>query len=80
MVKSEKLYFVDTGIACSLLNIKNPQELAQHYNWGGLVESADKAFVVYGGSENQSWPVAKVLGWQNAGQLINSILPNLSKK
>jgi predicted AAA+ superfamily ATPase len=39
LTKSPKLYFVDTGIACSLLNIKNSQELSRHYNWGGLVES-----------------------------------------
>jgi len=39
LIKSPKLYFVDTGIACSLLNIKNPQELSEHYNRGGLIES-----------------------------------------
>jgi uncharacterized protein len=31
--------FVDTGIACSLLNIKNAEELSSHYLRGGLVES-----------------------------------------
>lgn len=39
LVKSPKLYFVDTGLACSLLNIKSDQELADHYLRGGLVES-----------------------------------------
>lgn len=39
LIKAPKLYFVDTGIACSLLNIKNSQELSDHYNRGGLTES-----------------------------------------
>ncbi|MCF7799889.1 ATP-binding protein [Candidatus Babeliales bacterium] len=142
LVKSPKIYFVDTGIACSLLNIKNTNELSSHYNWGGLVESfiisdlfkqyynlnqkpslyfwrdhqgneidvileqalnlipieikagktinmdvfkhflylknienfpVNKKFVIYGGSENQDWPEAKVLGWKNFGTLVKSI-------
>jgi uncharacterized protein len=39
LIKSPKIYFVDTGLACSLLNIKSDQELADHYLRGGLVES-----------------------------------------
>ncbi len=39
LIKSPKLYFVDTGIACSLLNIKTAEELSNHYLRGGLVES-----------------------------------------
>ena len=30
-------------------------------------------FVLYGGTETQSWPDAKVLGWQQAGNLIKSV-------
>lgn len=39
LIKAPKLYFVDTGLACSLLNIKSDQELADHYLRGGLIES-----------------------------------------
>ncbi len=39
LVKSPKIYFVDTGIACWLLNIKSEEDLLQHYLRGGLVES-----------------------------------------
>jgi uncharacterized protein len=39
LIKAPKLYFVDTGIACSLLNIKTSQELSEHYLRGGLIES-----------------------------------------
>jgi predicted AAA+ superfamily ATPase len=39
LIKAPKLYFVDTGLACSLLNIKSAQEFSEHYLRGGLVES-----------------------------------------
>lgn len=37
--KKPKLYFIDTGIACNLLNIKSAQEVSLHFAKGGLVES-----------------------------------------
>lgn len=39
LIKSPKIYFVDTGIACWLLKIRSAQELSDHYMRGGLVES-----------------------------------------
>lgn len=39
LIKSPKLYFVDTGVACSLLRIKSSEELIEHYLRGNLVES-----------------------------------------
>ena len=39
LIKAPKLYFVDTGIACSLLKIRSAQELSDHYLRGGLIES-----------------------------------------
>lgn len=39
LVKSPKLYFYDTGLACSLLEISNEQQLATHYLRGGLFEN-----------------------------------------
>jgi len=38
LIKSPKLYFYDSGLACSLLRIKSVDELSDHYNKGGLVE------------------------------------------
>jgi uncharacterized protein len=38
LTKSPKLYFYDSGLACSLLRIKSADELSDHYNKGGLVE------------------------------------------
>lgn len=39
LVKTPKLYFYDTAIACSLLNIDSPFQVGTHYLRGGLVES-----------------------------------------
>jgi len=39
LIKSPKLYFYDTGLACSLLKITDADQLANHYLRGGLFES-----------------------------------------
>ena len=39
LVKTPKLYFYDTGLACSLLEIKSAEQLETHYLRGGLFEN-----------------------------------------
>lgn len=39
LVKSPKLYFYDTGLACSLLDIKSPEQLDLHFARGALFEN-----------------------------------------
>lgn len=39
LVKSPKLYFYDTGLACSLLGIKSADQIASHFLRGGLFEN-----------------------------------------
>lgn len=39
LVKSPKLYFYDTGLACSLLGIDSAKQVATHYLRGGLFEN-----------------------------------------
>ena len=39
LVKSPKLYFYDTGLACSLLDIKSPEQLDLHFSRGSLFEN-----------------------------------------
>lgn len=39
IVKSPKLYFADTGLACSLLEIQNAAQLKSHYLRGNLFEN-----------------------------------------
>ena len=38
-IKSPKIYFTDTGLACRLLSIYSPEELKSHYLIGGLFEN-----------------------------------------
>jgi predicted AAA+ superfamily ATPase len=39
IIKSPKLYFYDTGVACSLLGIESTQQLTTHYLIGNLFEN-----------------------------------------
>lgn len=39
LVKTPKLYFYDTGLACSLLNIQSAEQVATHFLRGGLFEN-----------------------------------------
>ena len=39
LTKQSKLYFYDTGLACSLLQIENTEQLKTHYLKGGLFEN-----------------------------------------
>lgn len=39
IIKSPRLFFYDTGLACNLLGINNKNELFSHYLRGGLFES-----------------------------------------
>lgn len=39
LVKTPKLYFYDTGLACSLLDIKSPDQLDLHFSRGALFEN-----------------------------------------
>jgi uncharacterized protein len=39
LVKTPKLYFWDTGLACSLLRIRSAQDLDTHYLRGGIFEN-----------------------------------------
>lgn len=39
LVKAPKLYFYDTGLACSLLDIRNADQTATHFLRGGLFEN-----------------------------------------
>lgn len=39
LTKSPKMYFYDTGLACSLLNIQEAEQVESHYLRGGLFEN-----------------------------------------
>ena len=40
IVKQPKLYFHDTGLACTLLGVESPEQLESHYMRGALFENA----------------------------------------
>jgi len=55
LIKSSKLYFYDTGIACSLLHITTVEQLQQHYLRGALFENliiTDSAKQFYNKAKN----------------------------
>ena len=39
LIKTPKLYFYDTGLACSLLEIKSAEQVSSHFLRGGLFEN-----------------------------------------
>ncbi len=39
LIKSPKLYFYDTGVACSLLKLTDPEMVRTHYLYGSLFEN-----------------------------------------
>lgn len=39
LIKSPKLYFYDTGVACSLLKLTDPEMMNTHYLYGSLFEN-----------------------------------------
>lgn len=39
LIKMPKLYFYDTGLACSLLGIRKQEQLAMHFSYGSLFEN-----------------------------------------
>jgi uncharacterized protein len=39
LIKSPKIYFYDTGLACALLNIQSEKQVESHYLRGGLFEN-----------------------------------------
>ena len=39
MIKAPKLYFIDPGVACSLLNIESKEQIYSHFLRGGLFEN-----------------------------------------
>lgn len=55
LIKSPKLYFLDTGLLCHLLRIRHPEELLQHALRGAIFESFIVGecwkFYVHGGKD-----------------------------
>jgi predicted AAA+ superfamily ATPase len=63
IIKSPKLYFYDTGIICSLLNIQSVDQLKNHYLKGNLFENLIIAEIIKKSFHNGKEP--SVYFWQN---------------
>jgi uncharacterized protein len=73
VIKSPKLYFVDTGLACSLLRIKSVEELRDHPMRGPLVETFVIADLIKQQSNLERTP--SIYFWRDqAGHEIDYIL------
>lgn len=63
LIKSPKLYFYDTGIACSLLGIESAQGVYNHYLRGGLTENFVLSEILKHFYHNDSEP--RVFFWRD---------------
>lgn len=66
LIKTPKLYFRDTGLACSLLGIESPDELYFSSNRGALFESAVLEEIAKAYHERGRRP--KLFFWRDAAQ------------
>jgi len=66
VTKSPKLYFYDTGLACSLLGIESAAQIDTHYLRGGLFES----FIIAEISKHlyNTGRRPRIYFWQEAGR------------
>ena len=80
IVKTPKLYFLDTGLACALLNIKSPEELETHYLRGSLFENWVITEVVKN-RLNQRNPIVDLYFWRdNNGNEMDLIVGDDAQK
>lgn len=73
LIKSPKIYFYDTGLACSLLRITNPEMIETHYLYGSLFENLAISEIVK--SQHHLGKPAKAYYWRESnGVEIDCIL------
>ncbi|HFA50380.1 MAG TPA: ATP-binding protein [Bacteroidetes bacterium] len=78
LVKSPKLYFYDTGLACSLLFIENAKQLSTHYLRGALFENMI-ILELLKGRFNQGRP-SNIFFWRdNHGHEVDVLLETAGK-
>lgn len=64
LIKSPKIYFYDTGLACSLLRITNPEMVKTHYLYGFLFENLIISEIVK--KQHHSGKQASVYYWRES--------------
>ncbi len=74
LVKSPRLYFYDTGLACSLLGIRSSRQVGAHFLKGGLFENlVINEFVKH--FRNQGRPETPYFWRDRTGREIDCMLP-----
>ena len=80
IVKTPKLYFLDTGLACALLNIKSAEELETHYSRGALFENWVITEIIKN-RLNQRQPIVDLYFWRDSnGDEMDLILGDNANK
>ena len=78
LVKSPKLYFYDTGLACNLLGIENERQIETHYQRGSLFENAIIANLVKNRLNNGQNP--RFYFWQDSNRNEIDILETVAEE
>lgn len=78
LIKSSKVYFYDTGLVCSLLGIKDPQQIPLHYLKGGLFENMIIAEIVKKYT-NSGLPQSMYFWRDSTGHEIDCVLETADK-
>lgn len=79
LIKSPKLYFYDTGLACSLLKIQNPEMIKTHYLYGALYENLIISEIIK--QQHHSGKIPAVYYWRESnGTEIDCIIESGAQK
>ena len=80
LIKSPKIYFYDTGVVCSLLNIRSAEMIQSHYLYGALFENFVIAEIIKLQS-HQGYNKRNVYYWRdNHGVEVDCILEGADEK
>lgn len=78
LIKAPKLYFYDTGLLCSLLNIQNAEQLKTHYARGAIFESFVISELIK--IQLQKQPTHNLYFWRDGnGSEVDCILEKVNK-
>lgn len=79
LIKSPKLYFYDTGLACSLLKIQNPEMIKTHYLYGALYENLIISEIIK--QHHHAGKIPSVYYWRESnGAEIDCIIESSAQK
>lgn len=79
LIKSPKIYFYDTGLACSLLKIQNSEMIKTHYLYGALYENLIISEIIK--QHHHAGKIPSVYYWRESnGTEIDCIIKSSAQK